>query len=164
MELSDFLFGAPPPPPAAPSDADLIEYLTYGIASEARRYPGAPFEFFPVGRFVVEIADMRKGCSASGRPYLTIETIVLESTSLALPAGHRGQIMYMLDKPASARSALASLRDLYQRADLTEDDLRAAVTASELNLDSCLFAGATLDVVASTAWGGITKSKIRVWV
>ena len=164
MELSDFLFGGVTVTPAASTDSDLVDFLRYGVAAEPRRYLGAPFEFFPEGKYTVEVADMRKGCSAGGRPYLAIETLVLESSNPKLPVGGRGQLMYMLDKDAGARAAMKVLRELYQRTEITEQDIRFAVTEQASNLDSSPFAGATLSVKAKPTWGGATTSEVRVWV
>lgn len=164
MELSDFIFGHAQTTPVAASDGDVLDYLRYAVTSEARRYLGAPFAFLPEGRFIAEIADIRKGCSAGGRPYLAIELIVLESTTDEAPVGFRGQLMYMLDKEATSKQALGVFRELYQRSDITEDDVAFAVRASARNLDSSPFAGATLGVSVSATKSGFMRSEMKVWV
>jgi hypothetical protein len=145
----------------------IEDVLVYEIPNRVRRCSSAPLNFLGMGTYIVEIQDLRKSVSQGGRPYFSIEMLILESSNLAYKKWTLVQEMYMLDSKANIKKAISFLESLQDSPkDLTIEMLFLMLSdQDEVNWNSP-FAGVTMTVdVKEIVWDGgkKTNSTFKIW-
>lgn len=162
--MNDFLFSWMNDDALLPKTEDVF---LYEIPNRPRRCARTPLEFLKTGAYTVEIQDLRKSISQSGRPYFSIELIILESSNLEVKRWSLVQEMYMLDTSKGLKKSLNFLEALLEKPkDLTNEMLHFILSDQDEDNWNSPFAGTTMTVnVKEQIWDGgkKTNTKFQVW-
>lgn len=145
----------------------IEDVLLYEIPNRNRRCAQTPIPFLNKGKFVVEIQDLRKSMTGAGRPYFTIEMLILESSNKDVKIWSQVQEMYMLDVSSNMKKSITFLEKLLESPkDLTIERLHFMLSEQDVDNWNSPFAGATMSVnVKEIEWDGgkRTISEFEVW-